>query len=299
MLPMFPVLLSGASGLVGTALTRRRPMVSLTRTEQGQQLPWWSPLTGELQDRGQQFDAAVHLAGAGVADRRWTEDWKAQIRDSRVRGTRTLVDWMASVPPERRPRRLVSASAVGFYGDRGDEILSESSEAGTGFLAEVCQAWEAEVCKAEALGVRTVRVRIGVVLSAEGGALERMVPAFKMGAGGPLGTGRQWFPWVHLDDLVEIILLSLDAESPPAVINAVAPGVCRQGDFARTLGAVLHRPAFMPAPASALRLAMGRQMADEILLSSQRLAPSVAQEALGFRFAWPELEPALKAALSR
>lgn len=296
---MFPVLLSGASGLVGTALTRRRPMVSLTRTEQGQQLPWWSPLTGELHDRGQHFDAVVHLAGAGVADRRWTEDWKAQVRDSRVLGTRTLVSWLASLPSERRPRRLVAASAVGFYGDRGEEFLAENSAPGTGFLAETCKEWEAEVCKAEELGVRTVRVRIGVVLSAEGGALEKMIPAFKMGAGGPLGSGRQWFPWVHIDDLVQLILLSLDAQSPPAVINAVAPGVCRQGDFARTLGAVLHRPSFMPAPAAALRLAMGRQMADEILLSSQRVAPSAAREAFDFTFAWPELEPALRAVLSR
>lgn len=290
---MFPVLLTGASGLVGTALTRRRPMVPLSRAKDVEHLPWWSPTQGVLHDRGQPFDAVVHLAGAAVAGRRWNEDWKAQIRDSRVLGTRTIVQWLASLPPERRPSRLIAASAVGYYGDRGDEPLTEASPPGRGFLAETCQAWESEVLKAEALGVKTVRVRVGIVLSTEGGALAKMLPAFRLGGGGPLGSGQQWFPWIHLDDLLAILLRCLDAPSPPALINAVAPGACRQADFARTLGEVLHRPAILPAPAFALRAAMGREMADELMLSSQHVVASTAADDLGHTWSWPELGPAL------
>ncbi len=289
---MFPVLLTGASGLVGSALTQRRPMVPLQRGEPSADLPWWNPARGELIDHGQRYDAVVHLAGASVAERRWSDAWKAQILQSRVQGTRTLVQWLSGLDPERRPKALISASAVGYYGDRGEEILTEESPAGRGFLAETCQAWEAEALRAAELGVRTVVVRIGIVLSAQGGALERMLPAFRVGAGGPLGHGRQWFPWIHIQDLVRILLFALEHRDCPPVINAVAPGICRQAEFARQLGQALRRPSLLPAPAAALRLALGREMADELLLSSQNVEATIERRT-DFRFLHPALGPAL------
>lgn len=286
-------LVTGASGLVGTALSRRRPIVPLPRRDPGQ-APWWEPEAGRLHDAGRRFRAVVHLAGAGVADHRWTEAHKAAIRDSRILGSRTVVRWMAGLPQEQRPEVLVAASAVGFYGDRGDELLDEDSPPGTGFLAETCQAWEHEVRAAEELGVRTVRVRIGLVLSPEGGALQKMLPAFRLGGGGPMGSGRQWFPWIHLDDLVGILEHALDDPTVNGVYNAAAPGIVRQKDFATTLGRVLHRPAVIPAPAFALKLAMGAEMTEEALLASNRVVPARLQQDPGFGFRHPELEPALR-----
>lgn len=293
MRPPSSLLLTGASGLVGTALARIRPATPLPRRDPGDGGPWWQPEALQVHDGGRRFDAVVHLAGAGVADHRWTERYKAQIRDSRVLGSRALVQWMAGLPAPERPRVLVAASAIGFYGDRGDEELSEDSPPGTGFLAETCQEWEAEVARAEALGVRTVRVRIGVVLAREGGALDKMLPAFRLGGGGPMGSGRQWFPWIHLDDLIGIFTHALDQPQLHGVVNAVAPGVVRQRDFATALGRALHRPAVVPVPAFALKLAMGAELAEEALLASARVVPRRLQAEEGFRFRHPELPGAL------
>lgn len=286
---MSTTLVTGASGLVGTALGRRHPITPLLRRDPGDGQPWWEPQAGRVHDQGQAFQAVVHLAGAGVADKRWTDQRKAGIRDSRVLGSRTLVRWMADLSPERRPRVLVAASAVGFYGDRGEEELTEDSPPGTGFLAETCQQWEQEVLAAEDLGVRTVRIRIGIVLSPEGGALARMLPIFKLGAGGPMGSGRQWFPWIHLDDLVAIFQHALHQQDLHGVLNAAAPGIVRQADFARTLGRALHRPAILPAPAFALKLAVGAQLAEEALLASARVLPARLQADPGFTFRYPDL----------
>lgn len=286
-------LVTGSSGLVGTALGRARPIVGLQRGAPGDGSPWWDPgpdgavHVGDLPVR-----AVVHLAGAGVADHRWTDTWKAAIRDSRVHGSRALVRWLASLPAERRPECLVAASAIGFYGDRGEERLVEDSPAGQGFLAEVCQAWEDEVRAAEDLGIRTVRVRIGIVLSREGGALDKMLLPFKLGGGGPMGSGRQWFPWIHIDDIVGIFERALDDSRVSGAVNAVAPGIVRQGEFAKALGRALHRPAVVPTPAFALKLAMGAELAEEALLASARVEPA-ALSALGHPFRWPELDPAL------
>jgi uncharacterized protein (TIGR01777 family) len=231
----------------------------------------------------------VHLAGESVASGRWTATRKRAIRESRVTGTRTLVDWLITREP--RPEVLVSASAIGFYGDRGDEPLDESSPVGGGFLAEVCRDWEAEAERAEAAGIRVVRLRIGLVLTREGGALSRMLPLFRLGLGGPVGSGRQWFPWIHLEDVLNVVEWALETPSARAAYNLVAPGIVRQADFATALGRVLRRPALLPTPAFALRLALG-ELADEALLASAQVTSRRLQSE-GYAFRWPDLRPAL------
>jgi uncharacterized protein (TIGR01777 family) len=230
----------------------------------------------------------VHLAGENVA-RRWSPERKRRIRESRVAGTRHLVEALAAL--DERPRVLVSASAIGIYGDRGDETLTEESPPGSDFLAEVCVEWEEAAERAAALGVRVVRVRIGVVLDSSGGALARLLTPFKLGLGGPVGNGRQWMSWVHRADVVGLILHALDQPAAAGALNATAPEPVRNRDFARTLGAVLRRPALVPVPALALRLAFG-EMAT-VLLGGQRVLPARA-EASGYRFRFPALEPALR-----
>jgi len=233
-------------------------------------------------------DAIVHLAGEGVA-RRWTPERKRRIRQSRVTGTRHLVEALAAI--EERPRVLVSASAIGIYGDCGDETLTEESPPGGGFLAEVCVEWEAAAERAAALGVRVVRLRIGVVLDDGGGALAQLLTPFKLGLGGPINGGRQWISWVHRADVVGLILHALDQSAVAGTLNATAPGPVRNRDFARTLATVLRRPAFVPLPAFMLRLVLG-EMAS-VLLGSQRVLP-VRTEASGYRFRFPALESALR-----
>ncbi len=256
----------------------------------------WSPSNGTVSDDGRSIAAVVHLAGASIADGRWNEARRALIRDSRVHGTRVMVDWIRK--RARRPSVLVCASAVGFYGSRGNEILTERSEPGNGFLAEICRAWEAEAALAAEAGVRVVHLRFGVILSPRGGSLAKMLPAFRLGGGGPLGSGRQWFPWVHIDDVARAILHVVQSPEVSGPVNVVAPEPIQQRDFARALGGVLGRPAVMPAPAMALRAAFGRGMADELLLSSQRALPEVLQQA-GFSFHHPSLGGALADLLSR
>jgi uncharacterized protein (TIGR01777 family) len=255
----------------------------------------WNPMQGVFDARGAEgVDAVVHLAGENIASGRWTAARRAAIRESRVAGTRLLAQGIGGL--SRPPATLVCASAVGYYGDRGDERLTESSSAGRGFLAEVCQAWEAAAAPAAAAGVRVAHLRFGVILSATGGALARMLLPFRLGAGGRLGSGRQWMSWITLADAVGTVRHVLERDSCRGPVNAVAPDPARNADFTRELAGVLRRPALLPAPAFALRCVLG-DMARELLLASQRVEPAVLAET-GFRFRHPQLGPALRLLLT-
>ncbi|MEC7947475.1 MAG: TIGR01777 family oxidoreductase [Myxococcota bacterium] len=285
------LLVTGASGLIGRALAERRSVLPLSRRQPAPDAPWWDPAAGDVHGLDSHtLGAVVHLAGENVGEGRWTAEKKARIRDSRVQGTRTLVSYLQG--RTQRPEVLVSASAVGIYGDRGDQVVAEDTPAGTGFLAEVAEAWEAEADRAADVGIRVVKLRIGIVLAADGGALAKMLPPFRLGAGGPLGSGKQWFPWVHLEDVVGAIEWALTTSSARGVYNLVAPEPVRQKDFARALGAAVGRPAVVPAPAFALRLALG-EFADEGLLAGQRCVPARLREE-GYAFRQPALADALK-----
>jgi uncharacterized protein (TIGR01777 family) len=234
------------------------------------------------------LDAVVHLSGANVAAGRWTEKYKREIVSSRVQTTEALVKALIQVEP---PKVFICASAIGIYGDRGDEILTEESAPGTGFLAETCLAWEAAAEAAQAAGIRVVNTRLGVVLSPEGGALAKLLPLFRLGLGGKLGNGREWMPWLTLRDAVGILSFCVENQNIRGPVNAAAPGLVRNTEFTQALGAAVHRPAIIPAPAFALRLAFG-EMADEALLASARVVPAKLIEA-GYPFLDPELGPAL------
>jgi|SRR5579871_3639 len=291
------VTISGASGLVGRRLLKllmeAGHSVHVLSRHAGTNLPpgvglsVWDPAnTVPPRDGLEAADAVVHLAGEPVAQR-WTAEVKQKIRISRVDGTRRLVEALAALP--RKPETLISASAVGYYGARGDEILAESAPPGMGFLPEVCAAWEREAQTAAALGIRVAIVRIGVVLDRRGGALARLLPPFRLGLGGPIGSGRQWMSWIHAADLVELFRSAI--EKPfSGVLNGVAPFPVTNRDFTRELARCLHRPAIVPVPAFALRAVFG-EMA-EVLLASQRVVPRAA-EAAGFPFRFPQLGPAL------
>jgi len=240
-------------------------------------------------------DAAVHLAGESIASGRWDEEKKRRILESRVKGTRLLAETLAGL--KEKPRVLVSASAIGFYGDRGDEVLHEESASGEDFLSEVCREWEKATLAASQAGIRVVHLRIGFVLSGEGGGLPKMLTPFKLGLGGRVGSGRQYISWLTLDELVRIIRRALEDEHLRGPVNAVAPNPATNAEFTKTLGRVLGRPTILPVPAFAARLAFG-EMADALLLSSTRVAPSRLQEA-GYKFQHPELEGALKQVLKK
>jgi uncharacterized protein (TIGR01777 family) len=291
------ITISGASGFIGRRLLKllgdaghtlrvlsRHAGVNLPR---GVGLSVWDPMK-ELPPREslEDADAIIHLAGEPVAQR-WTPEVKQRIRESRIAGTHRLVEALAAV--SRRPASLICANAVGYYGSRGDELLEESSPAGTGFLPEVCVGWEREARAAEALGIRVVVIRIGVVLDSRGGALARMLPPFRLGLGGPLDTGRQWMPWIHLADLAELVRFALE-QPVHGALNGVAPFPVTNRDFTKSLARTVRRPAVFRVPAFALKALFG-EMA-EVLLASQRVAPRCA-EAAGFRFRFPQLEPAL------
>lgn len=286
--------LTGATGFIGRALRRRLTAEGdqwrlLTRRPSGaaDEIAW-NPLSEAApREALEGADVVVHLAGESVAQR-WSGEVKRRIRDSRVLGTRNLVAGLAEL--ERRPKALVCASATGYYGDRGDEELVETSGPGTGFLAEACVEWEREAHAAEWLGMRVVRVRTGVALGQGGGALAKMLPPFKMGAGGRLGDGRQWMSWIHLDDLVSLFLWASRTDAVSGAVNGTAPNPVRNDEFTRVLAATLHRPALFPVPGLALRALYG-EMA-EILLDSQRVLPDVALEG-GFEFRYPSLGGAL------
>jgi len=297
------IAITGASGFLGRRLMKvlagrghRLHVLSRhagTNLPAGVELSVWDPLLGPAPGAAlRDADAVLHLAGEPVAQR-WTAPAKQRIYDSRVVGTRHLVEALANCSP--RPPVLVCASAIGYYGSRGDEWLHEDSRPGTGFLADLCVAWEQEVVKAEALGMRVTRIRIGLVLDPGGGALKPMLAPFRAGLGGPLGGGRQWMSWIHATDLAEMFSFALENSAPP-VLNGVAPGPVTNADFTRALAAALHRPAFFSVPKLALRVLFG-EMA-ELLLASQRVSP-VAAEAAGFQFQHRELAGALVGLLRR
>ncbi|HTB80376.1 MAG TPA: TIGR01777 family oxidoreductase [Opitutaceae bacterium] len=300
--PPLCIAVTGTGGLVGRALvpflqtqghTVRRLMRRKPAAEDGF---FWNPGTGELAAPALEgADAVVHLAGANLAEGRWTAARKAEILRSRVEGTRTLVTALAKTSD--RPRVLVSMSATGFYGDRGDEVLEEGSSMGRGFLSDVCAAWEREAQAAGALGVRTVCLRAGVVLTPAGGALARLLPVFRAGLGGRLGSGRQWMGWITIDDLLGVIGRALGDERLRGPVNAVAPGAVRNDEFSRTLALVLHRPAWWPVPEPLLRVAFG-EMAREALLAGALVRPTRLAEA-GHAFRWPELGGALRYMLGK
>lgn len=297
------IVVSGATGFIGSRLCERlaasghepialsrRPASAPQRVSALSSAYEWSPTDGPPPSEAfEGVEAVVHLAGESVSGR-WTSEKKRAIRESRIQGTRHLVEALAAL--ERRPQVLISASAVGIYGDRGDDELTEDAAPGTDFLAQVCRDWEAEAQRAEALNVRVVNPRIGLVLGPGGGALAPMRPLFKFGLGGPLGSGRQWWPWIHRDDLVAIIQHAIEGEALRGPVNAANPNPVRQRDFAKALGRVMGRPAFMPAPSFALKLVLGEFSKE--LLDSRRVLPEKAQ-ANGYSFQYAELEPALRA----
>lgn len=295
--------ITGASGLIGSALAARLrergdvPVPFVRRTPQPGEIGW-DPAAGRLApDDVAGLDAIVNLAGAGIGDRRWTAEYRRELVESRTASTRLVAERMAEVAADGGPRVLVSASAVGYYGDRGDEPLDESSRPGGGFLSDICVAWEAATEPAVDAGVRVAVLRTGIVLDGERGALPKMLPLFKLGVGGPFGSGRQWFSWIALADEISAIELLLDRDVRGPV-NAVAPNPVTNKQFARTLGAVLRRPAWLPAPAFAPRLLLGRDRANALLFDGQRVVPRALTDA-GFAFRFPELDAALRAVLGR
>jgi uncharacterized protein (TIGR01777 family) len=296
------ILVSGASGLIGSALVAElahdgHEVTRLVRSEPkpGQPEVSWDPAAGRLDAASVEgFDAAMHLAGESIAKGRWTAARKARIRDSRVRGTELLARTLAGAA--RPPKVLVSASAVGFYGDGGEEELDEESPPGDGFLPEVCREWEGATGPAAEAGIRVVFMRMGMVLSARGGALAKMLPVFRLGVGGPLGSGRQYLSWITLDDLARAFRHVLSTESLRGPVNAVAPRPVTNREFTRALGRTLRRPAVIPAPAFALRAALG-PMADALLLASARVVPRRLLDS-GFRFNDPDVEGALRRVLA-
>lgn len=297
-------LVTGATGFVGPRLLRLldAPVVLSRDPDRARRtlgglagrVVRWDPLEGPPPPEAfAGIDAVLHLAGESVAEGRWTKAQKAKIRDSRVIGTRHLVQGIAQA--ERKPSVLVSASAVGFYGDRGDEELTESAPPAHDFLADVCVEWEREALAAEAAGVRVVTARTGIVLGAGGGALAKMLTPFKLGAGGPLGSGRQWMPWIHVADLSRLYVHAAATASIRGPMNATAPHPVRNSEFTKALGRQLRRPAFMPAPYIGLRIVFGEFA--QVLFASQRVIPKVALDT-GFVFQYPELADALREILA-
>ena len=300
------ILVSGVTGFIGSRLAEvlteaghevwglsRDPGKARQRVPQLTEAFAWNPVA--QQPPGTAFagvDAVVHLAGETVTGR-WTEKKKQRIEDSRVIGTRNLVKAFEAA---EHPATLVSSSAIGYYGERGDTALTEDDPPGDDFLAKVSRAWENEAEHAEKHGVRVVIVRTGIVLAPGGGALEAMLPPFKMGAGGPMGSGAQWWSWIHRDDLVGIMQRAIEDEGMRGAVNGTAPTPMRQKEFAKVLGRVLRRPAFMPTPAFALKLLLGGFATE--LLSSKRVLPEAAQKH-GFEFRYPELEGAIRQALGK
>jgi len=293
------LLITGASGLIGKALQRSfsekgHEMLLASRSEpkDDSQIQWNSDTGFADEDlpRLEGLDAVVHLAGESISGGlRWTEEKKRAIRDSRVFGTRTMIEAFAKLAD--KPDVFVSGSAIGFYGDRGDEEMTEASPAGDTFLSEVCKEWEAESRRAEDMGIRTVLLRTGILLSKDGGALAAMLTPFKLGAGGVVGSGKQWISWVSLDDVVGIINYAIENEKVRGAINAVAPNPVTNQEFTKTLGSVLSRPTILPLPEFAVNLVFG-EMGDALLLDSTRVVPARLKDA-GYEFKYRELKSAL------
>ncbi len=303
------VLVTGATGLVGKPLVQSlassgHSIVVLSRNPEKAKSLWGIPVSAYAWRAEKEpvpeaalngVDAVVHLAGEGIADKHWSAKRKQEILDSRVLGTRHLFEGIKSLKGSK-PKVVVSSSAIGFYGSRGDEKLSESALPGSGFLSEVCQAWEKELFKNDNLGIRLVAIRTGIVLAAEGGALKKMLPPFKMGVGGPIGSGKQWMSWIHRDDLIGLILHALTHDEMTGPINGVAPNAVTNAHFSRVLGHLLHRPAFMKAPAFAMKLMLGEM--SELVLGSQRVLADKAEQ-LGYHFKYPFVETGLADAVKK
>jgi uncharacterized protein (TIGR01777 family) len=295
------VAVTGSSGFIGNALVDaltaagHRPIRVVRGSAKGDEIAW-DPDSGTIDASSLEgIGGVVHLAGAGIGDHRWTAAYKQTIRRSRVDGTTLLARALASLT--RRPSVLVSGSAVGYYGDRGDEVLDETSAPGTGFLSEVCAAWEAATAPAAEAGVRVVTIRSGIVLSPHGGALKRQLPLFKLGLGGRLGTGKQWQSWITLDDEVGAILHLL-AGTIAGPVNVTAPHPVTNAEFTKTLAGVLHRPSVFPIPAFGPKLVLGSELADVLLYEGQRVLPKVLEDS-GYTFVHPTLEEAFRLLLDR
>jgi uncharacterized protein len=298
------ILITGASGLVGSRLTKElaqlgaTPIAAVRRPvkDDAREL-YWNPDRGEIdRDKLEGIDAVVHLAGENISAGRWTEAFKQKILDSRVKGTHLVADALARL--QRKPRVLVSASAIGYYGNRGPETMTEQSPPDNDFLANACQQWEAACRPARDAGIPVTNIRIGVVLSPDGGALAKMLTPFKLGLGGKVGGGDQYMSWITLDDLVAAIISLLGRDEPIAgPVNVVAPNPATNLAFTKTLGRVIGRPTLFPMPAAAVRILFG-EMGEALLLSSTRVAPEKLLST-GFQFRYPELEPALRHLLQK
>lgn len=295
------IVIAGASGLIGTALAHRlvadgHTVSRLVRRDAIDGEVSWDPAIGRLDPAAiDGCDAVVNLSGAGIGDRRWTDDYKGQLRSSRVQTTELLAGTLADL--DHKPGVFLSGSAIGWYGDRGDERLDELSPPGDGFLSDLCQDWEAATIAAEKVGIRTVHLRTGIVLSARGGALKKQLPLFKLGLGGRFGNGHQWQSWITIDDEVGAIIHLLSADLCGAV-NLTAPNPVTNVEFTATLAKVVHRPALLPIPGFAPKLALGGELVDSLLLSGQRVLPTALQRS-GYEFRQPVLEGALRDLLQR
>jgi uncharacterized protein len=299
------ILVTGSHGLIGSALipfltTGGHSVTRLVRRETarpcGEKTVHWDPILGTIDQQGLEgHDAVVHLAGENISAGRWNQRQKKAIRESRLHGTQMLCDALLRL--REPPKALVCASAIGIYGDRGDEILDEKSAPGTGFLADVCRDWEGITESVRLRGIRVANLRFGIVLSPAGGALAKMLLPFKLGVGGVIGSGKQYWSWIGIDDVIGAIHHALNSEHLNGPVNAVSPHPATNRDFTKTLGKVLERPTVFPMPAFAARLALG-QMADDLLLSSTRVVPRRLEET-GYAFRYPDLEPALRHILGR
>jgi uncharacterized protein (TIGR01777 family) len=301
------IILTGGTGFIGTALResltqKEHEVVVLTRQAAKEKEPGiltryrlWDPEEGgSWESEVDGADGVINLAGEPLVGKWWTTAQKQKIIESRVGATQAVVSAIRKA--KKKPQFLINASAIGYYGPRQDEEVTEESHHGNDFLAHTCQAWEAHALRAEDFGVRVIRLRTGIVLEKGGGALAKMLLPFRLGLGGPLGSGKQWMSWVHREDLVNLIHFLIEKKEAKGAVNGTAPNPARMKEFAATLGRVLHRPAVLPAPAFAIRMLLGEMAA--VLLTGQRVVPKKAL-GLGYQFRYPKLEDALKAILSK
>lgn len=291
------ILVTGSNGFIGTPLTDKlkekgHEVYSLSRSRKDDpKIFHWNPDDGTIElDESIHFDAVIHLAGEGIANKRWSESQKKKIRDSRVNGTTLLAEKVASL--EHKPSVFICASAIGYFGDRGDEELTESSPPGDSYLADVCQEWENSTRVAEEAGIRVAHTRFGIVLGSGGGALQKMLTPFKMGVGGNMGSGNQYWSWIALDDVVHILIYALENDQISGPVNCVSPQPLTNREFTKVLGKVLHRPTMFPMPGFAAKLALG-EMADELLLCSAKVIPQKLNQS-DYTFQYSDLEEALK-----
>jgi uncharacterized protein len=296
------VAITGSTGLIGSALKPHleslgHEVIRVVRGDPTGTDIVWSPAESRIDPHALDgVDAVVHLAGAGIGDHRWTDDYKRELLESRTKGTTLIAEAIASA--DNGPTVLLSGSAIGIYGARGDEVLTEESAPGGGFLADICVQWEQATGAADAAGVRVVHLRTGIVLSAEGGALKKQLPLFKFGLGGKMGSGDQWQSWISIDDEVAAISHLLTADTSGAV-NLTAPQPVTNAEFTDTLGDVLHRPTFLPIPKFGPKILLGGELADNLLFSGQRVVPTILSNDEGFTFRHPDLATALHALLGK